>query len=339
MLLQTIFEGDALPGIHFGVQPRQLDCLVLVGLKIEQKRRHLAPLGAGEGAQVIFDFNDTHGVKIRVLPLISTAKIHAGQGMRRFANMRIMCIFTGKVEEVKNTRIFARLRTDGHQVLIYQMSVKAPQDLAMVLPIPIKKAAGENAVKFFDFSKYETVFRDLWKCFPTWNFSPDPAAPAYSSRGALSVVSVGAYDASFVPTIADFSRLDARFRLPDDVWAKLPGYANFGFAVFKLKPGYAQVHPMAFSFPTAQVGTVFFPTLHIHDGKVHAKERFDHTLYFQGAGLDSAREGWEESFYLPDKKVKCGSTHGLIRPDLHVFRSVMRGKFENGDVVVKPRKV
>ena len=47
----------------------------------------------------------------------------------------IMCCFTGKVEEVKNTRIFARLGERGHQVIIYQMSVNAPQDLAMVLPI------------------------------------------------------------------------------------------------------------------------------------------------------------------------------------------------------------
>ncbi|MCB1279157.1 MAG: hypothetical protein KDL09_21410 [Prosthecobacter sp.] len=253
-----------------------------------------------------------------------------------------MCCFTGKVEEVKNTRIFARLRTDGHQVLIYQMSVNAPQDLAMVLPIPIKKGGGEKAVKFFDFSKYETLFDDLFELFQVkYGYGAKAPRAVAPPRQFLRVVSVGAYDASFVPTIADFSRLDARFRLPEGVWAKLPGYADFGFAVFKLKPGNVQVHPMAFSFPTALADTVFFPTLHIHDGKVHAKERFDHALYFQstGAGLDSAREGWEESSLLPAKEVKCADTHGMIRPDLHVFRSVMRGKFDNGDVVVKPRKV
>lgn len=256
--------------------------------------------------------------------------------MGRFVSIRIMCCFTGKVEEVKNTRIFARLRTDGRQVLIYQMSVKAPQDLAMVLPIPVKKGSGENAVRFSDFSNYETVFKDLENCFPTWGFS---VAPSNSSRGALSVVSVGAYDASFVPTIADFSRLDERFRLLEGVWEKLPGYADFGFAVFKLKPGNVEVHPMAFSFPTALAGTVFFPTLHIHDGKVHAKERFDHTLYFQGVGLDITDGGWEESFGLPKNRVKCDNTHGMILPHMHVYRSEMRGKFQNGDVVVQPSKI
>jgi len=257
--------------------------------------------------------------------------------------MRIMCCFTGKVEEVKNTRIFARLGEHGNQVLIYQMSMNDAQELAMVLPIPVKAGAGEDAVKFFDFSKYEQVFEDLWELFPEptskgagpFGAVPTAAAPVYS----LKVVSVGAYDASFVPTIADFSRLDARFRLPEGVWAKLPGYADFGFAVFKLKAGNAQVHPMAFSFPTALSGTVFFATLHIHDGEVHEKERFDHTLYLQGGSMDSARSGWQESPMLPVTKVQCGNTHAMIRPDQHVFRSVMRGKFENGDVVVKPGKV
>jgi len=252
-----------------------------------------------------------------------------------------MCCFTGKVEEVKNTRIFARLGERGNQVLIYQMALKTATDLAMVLPIPVKAGTGEDAVKFFDFSKYEDVFSDLWELFPpprSRGADPFGAAPAPAGY-SLKVVSVGAYDASFVPTIADFSRLDARFRLPEGVWAKLPGYADFGFAVFKLKPGNAQMHPMAFSFPSALTDTVFFPTLHIHDGEVHEKERFDHTLYFQGGGMDSTRSGWEESPMLPVTKVKCGNTHGMIRPELHVFRSVMRGKFDNGDVVVKPKKV
>lgn len=259
--------------------------------------------------------------------------------MRWFGSICIMCCFTGKVEEVKNTRIFARLGEHGNQVIIYQMSANVPKDLAMVLPVPVKAGAGEDAVRFFDFSKYATVFDDLWELFPIPPsrggdpFGAAPAATGYS----LKVVSVGAYDASFVPSIADFGRLDARFRLPDEVWTKLPGYEDFGFAVFKLKPGNAQVHPMAFSFPTALSGTVFFPTLHIHDGKVHAKETFDHTLYLQASAANLTRGGWEESPALAVTKVKCGLTHGMIRPELHVYQQVMRGTFDNGDVVAKVR--
>jgi hypothetical protein len=254
--------------------------------------------------------------------------------------MHIMCCFTGKVEEVKNTRIFARLGERGNQVLIYQMSVNVPRDLAMVLPVPVKKGTGEKEVKFFDFSKYERVFDDLWDMFPARSYSADPfaAVPASAQSRSLQVVSVGAYDASFVPTSADFSRLDERFRMPEGVWEKLPGYEGFGFAVFKLKPGNAQVHPMAFSFPTALAGTVFFPTMHIHDGNIHAKEIFDHTLYLQGSGLDVMGGGWNESPGLAVTKVKCGYTHGMIRPEMHVYRSQIRGKSENGDVLVKTKK-
>jgi hypothetical protein len=50
-----------------------------------------------------------------------------------------------------------------------------------------------------------------------------------------------------------------------------------------------------------------------------------------------ARGGWRESPALAVTKVKCGLTHGMIRPELHVYSRVMRGKFDNGDVVAKVR--
>jgi hypothetical protein len=60
--------------------------------------------------------------------------------------------------------------------------------------------------------------------------------------------------------VKDFSRLDERFRLPVDTWNQLPAHHDYGFAVFKLKPGVATVHPMAFSFPRRDQKTLFFHT-------------------------------------------------------------------------------
>ena len=238
------------------------------------------------------------------------------------------------VEEVKNTRIFARLGPKGNQVIVYQMSLKSPEDLAMVLPIPVAKGSGESAATFYDFSAYPAFFSDLDSMFPP----PEAgltfgAAPASRSGEKLQVHSVGAYDASYVPSIPDFGRLDERFRLPEKVWDDLPGYADFGLAVFKLKAHHGEVHPMAFAFPSATPRQLFFPTLHIHDGKVPAKEDFDHTLYCQSS-QGPQRGGWEESPGLAVTKVKCGFTHGMVRPELHVYRNQMRGNFTNGDVVV-----
>ena len=249
-----------------------------------------------------------------------------------------MCCFSGKrtVEEVKNTRLFARLGEDGNQSLIYAMSMSAREEVAMVLPIPVKAGTAESEVRFFDFSAYGDVFADLNRCFPevTYRSRPEGAAPTTRSQAPLKVVTVGAFDASFVPTIADFSRLDERFRLPEGVWAKLPGYASFGFAVFKLRKGRHVVHPMAFSFPTARDGSVFFPTLHIHDGEVHDQEDFDHTLYLQGRNLRLSSD-WDESPRLAMPQVKCHMTHGVIDPSMHIHRRKIRGKFSNGDIVVK----
>jgi len=54
----------------------------------------------------------------------------------------------------------------------------------------------------------------------------------------LKVEQVGSFEASFVPTLADFQRLDPRFRLPDTVWQQLGRYAKYGFAIFQLKKGH-----------------------------------------------------------------------------------------------------
>ena len=62
-----------------------------------------------------------------------------------------------------------------------------------------------------------------------------------ASASKLEVVRVGNFEASFVPTQKDFSRLDERFRLPKAAWKLLPAYESYGFAVFKLKPGAMKV--------------------------------------------------------------------------------------------------
>lgn len=249
--------------------------------------------------------------------------------------LKVMCCFSRPVEKVSNTRIFARLDDEGRQFLIYQMTFHAREDLAMVLPVPVMPGADENAMTFFSFQNYASVFDDLHKGFPapqnarTYSADPFGAAP----QNKLKVISVGAYDASFVPGITDFSRLDERFRLPDQVWKHLPGYAHFGFAVFKLKAGNAKAHPMAFTFPTSRKGHLFFPTLHIHDGHIHDKEDFNHTLYAQPDGQRAA--AWEESPSLAVAFVKCGLTHGFIQPDKHVRRRVLQERMSNGDIVLK----
>jgi len=193
-----------------------------------------------------------------------------------------MCCFSRPVQSVSATHIFARAGADGRQFLVYSMTLRTKEELAMVLPLPVKPGSGEKAVSFIDLKDYPDFFADLRKGFPEPLAQPTPGKTR--SLGAtpdekLEVVTVGNFEASFVPTIADFARLDERFRLPPGTWEKLPAYRDHGFAVFKLKSGEAKIHPMAFSFPRANPAELFFPTVHIHDGKVHERAKFDHVLY------------------------------------------------------------
>ena len=178
-----------------------------------------------------------------------------------------MCLFSGAVNAVADTNIFARLSGQGSQFLVYSMNFSADAELAMILPLPVPKNAAEDAVQFINLASYPDFFTDLYEAFPRPRTVSFGLTASFSEP--LEVVSVGSFDASFVPTITDFQRLDARFRLPSSVWQSLPAYQNYGFAVFKLKSGDLTVHPMAFEFPTIEPTRLFFPTLHMVTVRIH----------------------------------------------------------------------
>jgi len=247
-----------------------------------------------------------------------------------------MCCFSGKVDSVTNTNIFARAVKGGNQFLVYSMQFKAGNDLAMILPIPTPKDSKEDAVKFINLEKYENFFEDLHKTFPTLKSEPGRPGSKVPSQKPIVVVEVGKFVASFVPSLKDFSRLDKLFRLDDGVWEKLPRYKEFGFAVFKLKKpekGEQKVHPMVFEFPRFDNDILFFPTVHIHDGSVPAKAGFDHTLYCQVTSDPPLN--WEESPGLAETSVKVKETQGIVDANSHVYRKIMKGEFDNKDVGVK----
>ncbi len=247
-----------------------------------------------------------------------------------------MCCFSGPVSNVADTRIFARWLTNfkqPRQALAYQMKFSADTDVAMILPIPVAPGTSEDAVKFLDLEKEPKFFDRLQELFvspESLSFSRN-ALPKPAAAKQLEVVKVGSFEASFVPSLADFSRLDERFRLNPKVWEQLPQYATWGFAVFKLRKESTTVHPMAFHFPTAQpTKGLFFPTVHIHDGKVHPKGEFHHTLYCQVPKGSRAPAGWTESELLPSSLGRLKDAD-LLDPSEHVYRRSLQGKLPNTD--------
>jgi hypothetical protein len=244
-----------------------------------------------------------------------------------------MCCFS-KEAQVANTNIFARPSKGDGQFIVYSMTLKAKEELAMILPIPTPKASKEDAVTFINLEKYPNFFEEMFDGFPRPRSAkkddsniPPPKALA---EPKLKVVEVGSFVASFVPAIKDFARLDEQFKLPEGTWDKLPQYKEYGFAVFKLKKGEQKVHPMAFEFPRADKSKLFFPTVHIHDGKVHANAHFDHSLYCQG--VDTGMR-WDESPQPAELFMKkLDQASGIVSGKDHVYLSRMLGNYKNADI-------
>jgi len=248
-----------------------------------------------------------------------------------------MCCFSRPVDSVSATNIFARSGAGGRQFVVYSMTLRAKEDLAMVLPLPVKPGSGEKAVEFIDLQDYADFFKELKKGFP--EPPPPPASRSFgaASPAKLEVINVGNFQASFVPTVADFSRLDERFRLSAGTWDKLPAYRDHGFAVFKLKSGDAKVHPMAFSFPRAKPRELFFPTVHIHDGEVHERADFDHVLYCQRGSADQfTLLDWDESIRPVGLYMQMPKAKGLLDGGEHGYRRTLLGTLPNRDTILKP---
>lgn len=247
-----------------------------------------------------------------------------------------MCCFIGNIDVVANTKIFARA-SNGAQFLVYSMTYAARSAVTMVLPLPVKLGAREDAVRFVNLEKYPDFFEDLLAGFPRPEFTRGLALAGTLSitlsAPPLVVHDVGSFEASFVPTIDDFDRLDARFRFPAEVWERLPAYRDYGFAVFKLK-GTASpldVHPMALEFPRRDLERLFFPTVHVHDGLVHEDADFDHLLYCQLSTNDTHRHGWLRSIGPAAGFVDSTRARGIVDPKGYCWQKPIRGRRVNAD--------
>jgi hypothetical protein len=258
-----------------------------------------------------------------------------------------MCCFSRPVKFVGKTRIFARATDDGLQRLVYAMDVEIEHELAMVLPIPVPTNGPDEAVTFVDLSSYPDFFDALERAFPP-DYLTMPQAKGGPFRGGpspartLDVHEVGLFEASFVPKPSDFSRLDARFRLPEHVLAELEAYRDFGFCVFRLSPkkrgifglrsARQSVHPMAFVFPRRDPHEVFFPTLHVHEGSVPDRATFDHTLYLQDEGPLGEGLDWTSSTSALGEHLDADRAKGLVVKTLHAKRLGLSGVHPNDDV-------
>lgn len=210
---------------------------------------------------------------------------------------------------------------------------------AMILPVP------GSHVEFVNLEGYPNFFKDMDKLFPQMQTKSVFRGISRSLGATLEIVEVGNYIASFVPTMDDWDRIDPVFRLNNNCWAELPDYSDFGFVVFQLKTETELVstkfHPMAYTYSSGvdETKSLFFPTTHVHDGKVELQSNYDHKLYFQisdnfheipkGGGLR-----WEISEIMPSGRMDIPETKGLVSPAFPICRCEVKGKRNNADYIV-----
>jgi hypothetical protein len=237
----------------------------------------------------------------------------------------------------------------GTQVLVYQMRYTASEPTAMILPLPVALPAAEGSVRWKSLKDHPDFFTRLAAGFP----EPPPQAPpgskglaAARAAAPLEVHEVGDFIASFVPGVADFDRVDKRFALRRDVWSHFPAYHDYGFAVFQLKQLAGTPHPIAFELDTRLADTIFFPTVHIHDGTVHAEDVFDHRLYLQEARLDAVVSTYEGPEHADRRTglarsegkaagfVDAAALGGIVDGELLLHRMKIAGMHPNTDTLV-----
>ena len=268
-----------------------------------------------------------------------------------------MCCFSAGRDvdlRVWGTRIFARGLAEGRQALVYQMGIAADAALAMILPLPVVAHAADDAVEFVSLEGYADFFADVQKLFPPpaamGGFAPQSRAMAAPQK--LVVHDVGKFEASFVPSPKDFDRLDERFRMPTGVFDRLPHYRDWGFAVFQLKSFGAkgivdkvkralgketkeeEVHPMAFTFPRRDPSAIFFPTVHVHDGEVHEKAHFDHTLYVQHDS-NLSKDGWWAGMSPSQGRLDVTKSKGLLDAATPMQSLGLQGSLPNRDTWIR----
>lgn len=238
---------------------------------------------------------------------------------------------------VSATNILARMLAPGVQGLAYSMNLETTQEIAMVLPLPVVPGGGEEAVAFVDLAAHPGLFGELAALFEVPQ--PSRAKGGMKALGlaprTLVVHRVGSFIASYVPSRADFARLDPRFRLPDALFDAVPHYADYGFAVFQLAPGKVTIHPMALSFPTRAPDRLFFPTVHVHDGRFHRRARFDHALYYQTPRCVDAGRTMPFDAFEGDAlgwAAPADDYEGLVIPKQAMLRRSLRGRRANEDV-------
>jgi hypothetical protein len=76
------------------------------------------------------------------------------------------------------------------------------------------------------------------------------------------------------------------------------------------------------------VDKVYFPTMHIHDGEIHATEMFDHKLYYQPEYTKTYNphlKGWTNAI------TSYNTYNDVVKAQFPILRKELKGNLMNED--------
>lgn len=218
-----------------------------------------------------------------------------------------MCMVSGDVKDIKNTRIFTSKINLNAQLTVYSNTidtVKKRLPSAMILPIPNKliKVIDMTNVKDF-FTKIDYLFDE-----PTLGFSLNNN----SGSRSLKVYRSGSYRYSVVKSFADFNKLNTLFDLDlkcIDYVKKHYSY-DFEFLVCILDSD-SEYIPIGYIHENTS-DKLFIPTRHYH---THPNRNFEphnlgefHAFNSQINAPSSTDEHWDHEIYVIQPQVKYYKT-------------------------------
>ncbi len=177
-----------------------------------------------------------------------------------------MCIISGEVNKVSNTRILvAPLNKGKRQLTVYSNQVNIDNPVAMILPFP----QSNTEFRFFDLTNYTDLFKDLNRLvfpIPLSRGFLNNSSRSKSLNNSLTVVQVGSYKASVAENVDDLDRINTsvfKFEPLALEFLKTNYSQGFGFVIAQMDQS-KNYHPFGYIHGMLSNGRMFIPTMHFH---------------------------------------------------------------------------
>src|SRR5205807_7312061 len=93
--------------------------------------------------------------------------------------------------------------------------------------------------------------------------------------------------------------------------------------------------PVGFEFPARGAGRLFLPTVHVHDGAVHAEADFDHALYYQSLAQPAGAARMDRTAAVAGDFMDTARGQGTIDPAKRCFKMRLFGALPNADTWIR----